>query len=776
MNNKKILFIVAVVLITLQSWFIYVTLQYPPYGILAELNADRQWEVTGLDVVRDKVSLDVKVGDVIYRIDGLPVGEHSTLRYGVVEQFSSLEILRDGNVVSVDVQHIPSISRADIFGLAGEIISLTVAVIILIKVPYSQSARLLSLVFIFIGIAFMGFGSNFRADVIGKMVVVGSVIAIPLTFVHFLLTFFKEKGGIRYPKLPIKYIVFPPYGIFLLGLPTVISHDYGYFVHRNWGFFHGLPIFFGVGMIFYILTNAYIHHYKKGTYESTIIRTIWIMLCISLLPFVVLTLIPQILFDNTKGYVSPLITGWFVMLFPISFAYLLATRQLYDIPHVVRRVLYVTIMSLLPSVVLVSIVALFDSAISFSQLGMMFVLFMTILSIVFYSLEYFGLKLEPIVFPRKYQLQNSIKQVAKNLGSSSSFRDLKDMVLSNIVDTLQVTGGAIVMQYKEDIQMICDGRINEEEVKGFLENTGNLSKKYSCFEINRHEDYTSYLILTEKTTNTMITREETQWIHLIVAYLAVSLENVELIRKLTMKLEQLAAQFPNEKDAKDLNWFRKMMFEFQEKERQRIATDLHDTTMQDLFFLKQRFRSLLEPYPLEPQDQSKAQEIIDFIEIININLRQSCFELNPYLLKEIGLVATVEKLVDLEKSANAYDISFVYRGKEIEILERLDMEIKRHMFRLVQELLNNASKHSQASKVKIELLVTGSYIELNYTDDGVGFNPDQPVRLEIGRSGIGMEQLKSRVYALNGRYQLESGVGQGVRFRMTFPFGHSVAV
>lgn len=81
-------------------------------------------------------------------------------------------------------------------------------------------------------------------------------------------------------------------------------------------------------------------------------------------------------------------------------------------------------------------------------------------------------------------------------------------------------------------------------------------------------------------------REESEWLSLIISYLSVSLENLYLIRKLNMKLLELASELPNQEGSEEYVWFRKTMFDLQEKERTRIATDLHDTTMQDIFFVQ----------------------------------------------------------------------------------------------------------------------------------------------------------------------------------------------
>jgi two-component system sensor histidine kinase ComP len=458
-----------------------------------------------------------------------------------------------------------------------------------------------------------------------------------------------------------------------------------------------------------------------------------------------------------------------VLIFPLTFAYLIAAKKLYDIDIVVRRMAFTSIVAVLPSALIVtSIIVLFEGDVTFLQAGFAFIVTLVVMSFVLYSLEYFYTNLERVMFPRKYMLQAALKKIAKNFGSITSFRELKTIILVDIVNTLQVFGGAIAFKYKDATEIISEGEIDEAEVERIVAvDTTGEHPEYMCFEINRHDEYTSYLVMANKKTNTKLGMEEIQWLNLIITYLAVSLENVHLIRKLTLRLEQLAANLPDEQAARELNWFRKLMFQLQEKERVRIATDLHDTTMQDLFFLKRKLAALGESNDLTPETRQQIQSLTGYIEVINTNLRQSCFDLHPYLLQETGLIRTIQKVIERESFLCPFTIEF--RADPPAAIERRDIDTKRHIFRIVQELINNAKKHSNAKTVRISLTAADGLVRLNYEDDGVGFDPNRTPPDEIGASGIGLEQMKSRVLHLNGRMELNTGAGRGVKIRITLP-------
>ncbi|MEK3719147.1 sensor histidine kinase [Paenibacillus sp. FSL H8-0034] len=433
-----------------------------------------------------------------------------------------------------------------------------------------------------------------------------------------------------------------------------------------------------------------------------------------------------------------------------------------------RRILLNVALSIIPSTILVvGHTLILQHHVTLQHVLFSFIFTVITITFILYSFEYFTTKLEFIIFPRKYYLNRAMKKIANNLCSISSFRELKDMVLVDIVNTLQVFGAAIVYKYQDRIETVTEGQISLPVIEGSADVEAWNYPALLRFEINRHEEYTSYLIMTDKKTNTALSKEDMQWLNFIISYLAVSLENMHLIHKLNMRLQQLASQMPSEQSAQELVWFRKLMFELQEDERRRIATDLHDTTMQDLFFLKKRFASLIEKPEFPQQDIEHMKGILDYVEIINTNLRQNCFELHPHLLHEIGLINTLRKLVEHETPICPFQLEFMAQGAER--IEDRDLDAKRHVFRIVQELLNNAKKHSLASIVSITLTAEGNNFLLVYKDDGIGLQAQSETSREIGSSGTGLEQMRSRILSLNGHLNIRKDMESGVYLSVTIP-------
>ncbi|SCW78785.1 two-component system, NarL family, sensor histidine kinase ComP [Paenibacillus tianmuensis] len=773
MRKKIVLLLFLSIFVGLQIWCSSITFKMPYMGIYLGLNQQNEWVIEELAEEGAHKYYNLRVGDIIKQVDGKSPNDNQMIyKWRVVEQAHKVLVSRDGIEHEIVVDN-RNVITYDVVPLLEELLCLFMAGLLYMKLRHSSSAKLLAVVFLTCGIIYLSQGASVRGDAVGKILITSLVMVLPFIFFHFLVVFFKEKGNIQLPARILKYLYAMAavgFGIRLL----ILYPPTAYMIYR-----YNATVtlcFFIIGFLFNIsvLTFVYFKIRKEKSYLSSIVRSVWFSLFLSFLPAICLSFLPQII--TGQRIINAVYTSWFILFFPISFAYLIATNQLYDIGLVLRRIGFAVLLAIIPSGIFTGSYAfLFKDLVDARQIIFIFFGSIIMLSIVLYSTEYLTTRLERFLFPRKYVLQTALKKISKSLGAISSFRDLKEIVLVDIVNTLQVRGGAIVFQYENDTEIIDEGEIDTAEIKEMIRSSTWLQHPiYTCIEITRHEEYASYLVITRNKANTFLGKEEVQWLHLITSYLEVSLENVHLIRKLTAKMHLLAAQLPDEQSAQDIQWFRKIMFELQEEERLRIAADLHDTTMQDLFFLKRRFVSLLDKYAMNKEDKEHLNNIINFVELINNSLRQSCFELNPFLLKEIGLIETVRTYLDKEAYHTPFEIEF--KEEEASAIESKDLKTKRHIFRIIQELLNNAKKHSQASKVSFAMTVKDHRFCLTYEDDGVGFDSTQVPRMEIGASGMGVEQMRGRILHLNGKLEFDSRQGAGVKLVITIPVQEVMSV
>lgn len=753
-----------------QGWFIY-TILHQPYLNFSVTESNGNWIVSEIDERSLINKTNLEIGDIILQIDGNQVSDlESVRRWGTVDQAKSIIIKKNNVLFTIDTTSLNELTSQDLSSLCGGIFCFVICYFIFFGIKKSQSSKCLSLVFLNIGLTFMSLGASIRGDLAGKIVIGTSLAMIPATLLHFLIVFLKEKGNItlNYSFMRFVYIF-----IFITVLPQFSyfsNWKYNRVVHDFTANFELTLFSCGIACNILLLAGVFIKFRKMNSYVSIMLKTIGIFFAVSTLPIVCLTFLSKILFGFE--YINSNYTSWIVLLFPLSFTYLLATKKIYDIDLVVRRFILTTTLSIIPSFIVVAITYVISSGkekVTYFVLALMFTILL--FSITLYSVEYLSTRLEKILFPRRHFLQKSLNNISSKLGLISSYRELKSLVLVDIVDVLQIFGGAIVFKYSgnDDMEIISEGNISVEKIKNKINRVDEAIDDLYCFELTRNEQYFSVLVLSGKKSNTHFGSEELHWLSLVTSYLSVSMENLYLIRQLSLKLEKLAMQIPDGHSVQEIAWFRKLMFELQEKERYRIATDLHDTTMQDLFFLKRKLSMLTDN--IHSQDPPSLQGILDYIDIINMNLRQSCFELHPYMLNELGLIVTIEKLMHLERNGHNFELEFSYNNPEV--IEKCNMEMKRHIFRVIQELINNAKKHSNASFISIKLSVKKEMLHLMYRDNGVGLYTNT-ISLDSENSKMGLEQLKSRILSLNGYSKIYSEKDKGFYFAASIPLSEGM--
>lgn len=204
------------------------------------------------------------------------------------------------------------------------------------------------------------------------------------------------------------------------------------------------------------------------------------------------------------------------------------------------------------------------------------------------------------------------------------------------------------------------------------------------------------------------------------------------------------------------------MVDGQEVERKRIANDLHDSLGGMLSTLKLQFDALQYDHDELGEDKSYSH-INNMIDDACSEVRKIARNLKPAALENIGFEAAVKDLINRYQSSGSLEISF----HSDKIDGRINNESKLHMYRIVQELLNNALKHSEANEIDIQLSRQNGHLILKVEDDGVGFDKDD---VELG---LGLDNIQSRVNVLQGEMNIDSKAGEGTSVIIHVPVNFS---
>jgi len=198
----------------------------------------------------------------------------------------------------------------------------------------------------------------------------------------------------------------------------------------------------------------------------------------------------------------------------------------------------------------------------------------------------------------------------------------------------------------------------------------------------------------------------------------------------------------------------------QEEERKRIAQDLHDDISSKLNIVSLNSHLLTSPNLTEAETIEITENIIALTTKALENSRKIAHNLLPPVFEKFGLNAGVEELCEEFESSKAVK---VYYKNEIDFDEN---EIDRHLhvFRILQELMNNSLRHGKATEIWIAFKTIDKINTCHYEDNGVGFDSQN---IE-NQKGLGMKNIDSRISFLNGIIKINSEINHGIAVMFTF--------
>ncbi len=195
--------------------------------------------------------------------------------------------------------------------------------------------------------------------------------------------------------------------------------------------------------------------------------------------------------------------------------------------------------------------------------------------------------------------------------------------------------------------------------------------------------------------------------------------------------------------------------------RTRIASDLHDDVGTDLSSIVLATQSMERKLPLTPEGRADVRQIGSIALRTQDMMRDIVWVLNS---RNDSLSDMVLKMREVA-TRMLDNINYSFKGPEVPLAEKINLERKRNVLLFYKECLNNIVKHSAASEVRIEVEFPRNELILTITDNGRGFDPDTPT------AGTGLRGLRARALALGGRLSIVSRPGSGTKIllRMKTP-------
>jgi len=334
---------------------------------------------------------------------------------------------------------------------------------------------------------------------------------------------------------------------------------------------------------------------------------------------------------------------------------------------------------------------------------------------------------------RYKELQQSINRFSNDLANVMKVSDLEQRLLDEVKAVLPVAGASI--------EKLPRGQAPLHE-----------GSRESWIQIGE-EQHPVYLRIERVRP---LSGMEKEWLDTAVHYVTILYDNLHLIEDLMKKLEELVSTNETPK------WMLRLLFKLSEKERATLSSDLHDSVLQDLINWYRKLESLRSTRNFEKETRQELMQIEEGLLDAIHQIRITCNELRPPFLLKMGLVESLKSLFEYTRMFANYEIEFTADDFHAQLNEEQTLGI----YRIVQELLNNANKHSRADKVVMSLADTTDGIAFTYSDNGVGMDSSA---FSGTFQNMGLAGMEKRVLSLEGTIEFHSAPRQGFHVKIRLP-------
>ena len=346
------------------------------------------------------------------------------------------------------------------------------------------------------------------------------------------------------------------------------------------------------------------------------------------------------------------------------------------------------------------------------------------------------------------------------LKSSASAEELKELFIENdsykiLKETYHLLGDyKKAKEYADLYESTHDSLFNAQKSKQILEiqtKYDTEKNEYTILKLEKEKQIQelNFEKLKEKKKSQLIT-------FLIIIFLVVILAIITYSRYIYKQnnIKERALSMQRELRYQDV-------IEAQEKERKRIAEDLHDSLGQMLSTIKLHMVSIEDSEVLNStENQGVLNNAIGYIDDACNEVRNISHHLMPGALIRLGLIPALGDMIDKINKTNKVKINFKSNGIE----KRLNEFTEINLYRIIQELIGNDIKHSQATKIDINISQQKEKISLTIIDNGKGFDTSK-----IHESkGIGWQNIYSRLAMLNGKFNISSEINKGTKIYINF--------
>jgi PAS domain S-box-containing protein len=222
----------------------------------------------------------------------------------------------------------------------------------------------------------------------------------------------------------------------------------------------------------------------------------------------------------------------------------------------------------------------------------------------------------------------------------------------------------------------------------------------------------------------------------------------------------------------NLRFLTSKILSVQEKERKRIAYELHDGLGQSLAVLKLQLRAIQRMMPQTGREKDKLESTLNYLNELIENVRRISKALSPALLEDLGLPAGLMQL--FEETCKLQGIGCSFNIDDVDAL--FSFEDKIIIYRMFQAILSNITKHAKATQIELGIQRLDGRVQFSVSDNGIGFNIDQTLGRSIKERGMGLGYMEEQARMLGGALNIMSKEWKGTRINITVSFSGNKGV
>lgn len=736
-NYRKIINLFLLVIFLLQLYCTVIILKNPLVGITVKQDIDQRWVIE--EVLADGWGASVPLVEKteVTKINGLDIPSNDRNSMHIM-QAENITISHDGEseILVVSYQGLTAQMIKHLLMPLIYIFITSVLCLHLVQRPLVKSKRYLIFHLQFTALAYISAGAAGRGDFLGNTIISLAIFISLVYCIYYCNCFLKTFNEVMVTRLN-RLFIFIGTALIMMNIIRIWYKDL--LIFQIW-----IELFLYLTLSAFLAINIIVSFKNNSRFYA---KSLFSIFFLGTGPSVLFYAIPTLI--NYPPILSAEVTAVFLLIVPICLATIELGESSINFPFALNR-LFSQLKLILPFNLIVSLILLLLAENRTFQLYSIYFLVIFIASVTLLTYKewrelknaHFMTTLKDYNFKHFYKFIQSSRHYP-------SYQTLIEYIKNELYIMLKVNQIEIV-EYRNDerinylnqqqFQVVCPGLIYKNET-------------YYVFIL--HESVDSHLLAILDKSFERVESESLKIVEMFLYF-------VQNIIEQSIKIDDLVGKLSSMDNLHSPNWYRKLLVSSSERERLRISTEIHDTILQDLI----RYNRNLEDVMLSLTDVQDRQRVSllreEMLDVIDTT-RDICVSLYPPLIEQMGLYQSLQEL--LAKYKLRYDFLI---EDTIEEINYLSIQQQTAIYRIIQELLSNADKHSAASCAYISLKTENQQIFLDYRDDGIGF-VELPENEEV--RSLGLIGMQERVQYYRGTFIIRKNVPQGIIINIVMEIG-----